>query len=104
MKVVGRDQAATTGSTRPTGATEGGSSSHRPGHRLPLQAHQSVAQLLGSHEHRHMNKSSGGRDVMGRFHLEFANKCDVPAALHSPLKSARSSHSPARTRPSTARI
>jgi hypothetical protein len=41
---------------------------------------------------------------MGRFHLEFANKCDVPAALHSPLKSARSMLSPARTRPSTARI
>jgi hypothetical protein len=48
-----------------------------------------VAELLGSMEHKHRNDTTHGRQVMGNLVNEFENRCDVPAALHSPLKSTQ---------------
>jgi hypothetical protein len=59
----------------------------QPGtHKLQIVPQTSVAELLGNPEHKHRNDVTHGRQVMGNFVSEFVNKCDVPAALHSPLK------------------
>eukprot|EP01033_Poteriospumella_lacustris_P016456 gene16456-11768_t len=58
----------------------------------------SVATLLGQPHYRHLAETSSGRAVLGRFHNEVTNTCDIPSALNSPPQLQR------RPRSSTAHL
>jgi hypothetical protein len=70
-------------------------SGYKPGLRLPVQAPATIAELLGVTEFKHVNDTSHGRKVMGNLKNEFQDRCDVPGALNSPLKSRPASASAA---------
>lgn len=79
------------GKKMPKGVTSSSSSSSGKG---PA----SVATLLGQPHYRHLAETSSGRAVLGRFHNEVTNTCDIPSALNSPPQLQR------RPRPSTAHL
>lgn len=71
----------------------------QPTHKLQPAVHTCVAELLGVHEYKHRNDTTHGRQVMGNFVHEFENKCGVPEALHSPLRSHQAPSPKGRVRP-----
>lgn len=65
-----------------------------PTHKVQPPQPATVAQLLGTLERKHASEVHHGRQVMGKLAAELVNKCDVPMALHSPLKKDHQSPSP----------
>jgi len=53
---------------------------------LQQAARLSVANLLGQADHEHSTKSAHGKGILGTIEHEFTNACNIPTALHSPLK------------------
>jgi hypothetical protein len=52
--------------------------------RIRFENKKPLAELLGQSHHEHCSKSQQGRNIMGTFHQETVNSCDIPTALHSP--------------------
>lgn len=52
--------------------------------RIRTDNKKPLAELLGQAHHEHCSQAQQGRKIMGTFHQETVNSCDIPAALHSP--------------------
>ncbi len=52
--------------------------------RIRIDNKKPLAELLGQPHHEHCSKTQQGRNIMGTFHHETVNSCDIPTALHSP--------------------